>query len=105
MNQLENLQLTEEDFTLINQGLDELPNKDRIGEAFADIFIGSLGDKNPELMRKHEMERLKNKKEREAEKILQMENIRILQGKLIQFKRFLKEKGLLQEVEEILNKE
>jgi hypothetical protein len=102
---LRNLQLTERDFQLLVDGLDTLPDKNVFGEAMSDMIIGMVaGDKkdSPEYLehqRKKEIERVKAKREKEALK----EDIRILQGKLLTFKRFLIQQDALKQVDDILN--
>jgi hypothetical protein len=103
--EIKNLELTEKDFQLLVEGLDCLPEKNAMGEAMSDMIIGMVaGDKKdtPEFLehqRKREMERIKAKREKEALK----EDIRILQGKLLLFKRFLIQQDALKQVEDMIN--
>lgn len=102
---IKNLELTERDFQLLVDGLDTLPDKNAMGEAMGDMILNMVaGDKKdtPEFLehqRKRELERLKAKREKEALK----EDIRILQGKLLMFKRFLIQQDALKQVDDILN--
>lgn len=102
---IKNLELTERDFQLLIDGLDSLPDRNALGEAMSDMIIGMVaGDKkeSPEFLehqRKRELERMKAKREKESLK----EDIRILQGKLLMFKRFLIQQDALKQVEDIIN--
>lgn len=102
---LRNLELTERDFQLLVDGLDTLPDKNAAGDIMSTLFTGLIaGDRREspefkEFERKQEVERRKAAKEKEALK----EDIRILQGKLLMFKRFLIQQDALKQVEDILN--
>jgi len=83
---IKSLELTENDFKLLIDGLDCLPEKNASGELFVAIFEGKLGDKNP-----GDIKRRADEIKKEALK----DEIRILQGKLLLFKRWLIEQKAL----------
>ena len=102
--EIKNLELTDRDFQLLIDGLDELPNRGQAGEMMVDLFAGIMSkdaDQNQisEYERKRNVERLKREREKESLK----EDIKILQGKLLMFKRFLIQEGALKQANEILN--
>jgi hypothetical protein len=102
---IKNLELTDRDFQLLVDGLDSLPDKNAAGEMMSTLFTGLIaGDRREspeykEFERKQELERKKAAREKEALK----EDIRILQGKLLMFKRFLIQQDALKQVDDILN--
>lgn len=100
---IKNLELTEQDFQMLVDGLDALPDKGMAGEMMGDIMMGLIADKgNPEAMDKIKKERdLKNLKIKQI-RDSKMEDIRILQGKLIQLKRYLLQQGALKQANDIL---
>lgn len=101
---IKNLELTERDFQLLVEGLDVLPEKGISGEIMESLFVGLLkkeGD-SPELAdyeKKRQAEKLKKERAKEALK----EDIKILQGKLLMFKRFLIQQDALKQIDDILN--
>jgi hypothetical protein len=102
---LRNLQLTERDFQLLVDGLDTLPNKDFAGDIMEGLMMGMLkkdGGDNTQLSdfeKKRQAEKLKKERDKEMLK----EDIKILQGKLLMFKRFLIQQDALKQVDDILN--
>ena len=106
MKTLEDIKLTEKDFELLVEGLEVLPNKDVAGEMMGELLLSALkpdkkeGEGYSEFMVKREQEKLESKKKKE----LLIEDVRILQGKLLQLKRFLHANNLLSKVHEILEK-
>jgi hypothetical protein len=102
---LRNLQLTERDFQLLVDGLDTLPNKDFAGDIMEGLMMGMLkkdGGDNTKLSdfeKKRQAEKLKKERDKEMLK----EDIKILQGKLLMFKRFLIQQDALKQVDDILN--
>jgi hypothetical protein len=96
------LDLTERDFQLLVEALDYLPEKGSTGDLLSNMIGHMLindEDKRAEFDAKMKAEQLKRQKERDALK----EDIRILQGKLLLFKRYLIEQDALRQTREILN--
>jgi hypothetical protein len=102
MQVLEELQLTESDFKLLTDGLDALPNAGAGGEILSTLLEGMLTKDDPEIRAKVMSERKKDEKSKAAAKALQLEEIRILQGKLFQLQRYLRMNGLLKQAHETL---
>src|SRR5687767_4633863 len=102
---IKKLELTERDFQLLVEGLDTLPNKDVAGELMEGLMIGMLkkdGGDNAQIS-DFEKKRLAEKLKKDREKENLKEDIRILQGKLLMFKRFLIQQDALKQVDDILN--
>lgn len=99
---IRNLELTENDFRLLIDGLDTLPEKGMAGEMIGMLFEGLLTDKNPEAVAKLKAEREDKKRFEENAKQALREEIKILQGKLLMFKRYLIEIDALKQVNELL---
>lgn len=101
MNTIKDLQLTENDFKMLVDALENLPNKNMAGNMMGMLLEGIIpeGEKRDEAIRMRKEKELRE--EREAD--LLKENIRVLQGKLIQFKRYLIENRLLDEANQLLN--
>lgn len=101
---IKNLELTERDFQLLVEGLDTLPEKGLAGEMLTEMFVGMIkkegeSEKLTDFERKRQAEKLQKGREKEALK----EDIKILQGKLLMFKRYLIQKDALKQVDDILN--
>lgn len=103
MSTLKHLNLTERDFELIISGLDALPEKGMAGEMLGDFIQAALTQGDEEKMAKIIIERKTNHKNKQKDKDLLIEDIKILQGKLLMLKRYLMEQGALNETQEILN--
>lgn len=103
MTSLKHLNLTERDFELIINGLEELPNKNQVGELLGDLMLGMVSKDDPEAhakIKREREERMRNaKKERDMEK----EDIKILQGKLLMLKRYLIEQDAFNQATDIVN--
>ncbi len=101
---LQTLDLTEKDFDLIISGLDHLPHKNDAGEIFSDLMISVMGDKlskgAAEELEKKRAEKYRKLKEEQRDMI---DDIRILQGKLLLLKRYLKQEHALKEANDIIN--
>lgn len=103
--EIKNLDLSDRDFQLLVEALDYLPEKNSTGEMMSSMIVSMIaGDRKDtpefkEYQRKEDIKRLQAAKEKEALK----EDIRILQGKLLMFKRFLIQQNALKQVDEILN--
>lgn len=104
LDQIKMLNLTEEDFKLLVDGLESLPERGLAGEMMGDLIGSMLADKNPEAQEKIKRDREMKARKQESEKQLLKENIRILQGKLLMLKRSLQENKLLSDTYEIINK-
>lgn len=102
LEQIKMLNLTEDDFQLIVDGLDALPEKGAAGEVIGDM-LGMMLCKDDESKEKMAAERQKNRDKKEASKQQMKENIKILQGKLLMLKRHLQESGALSQAYEVLN--
>jgi hypothetical protein len=89
---------------MLVDGLDCLPHKDQASDIMESLFVGMMkreGD-NPQMTdfeKKRAAEKLKKERDKEALK----EDIKILQGKLLMFKRFLIQQDALKQVDDILN--
>jgi hypothetical protein len=104
MKELENLNLSENDFKLITDGLEALPSKNMAGEMMGDLLVGMLSKNDPQGQSEFELERKKMKARAEREKQLLVEEVRILQGKIFMLQRYMRMNGLLKEATEIINK-
>lgn len=102
---IKNLELTEQDFKMLVDGLDALPEKDTAGELMGAVLEGMLGDKNPEAIERYKRDQLAKRKAKDREKENLKEEIRILQGKLLMFKRWLIQNDALKQVDDLFNKQ
>jgi hypothetical protein len=103
---IKNLELTERDFQLLVEGLDTLPEKGLAVEMMADIFVGMLKKDSSDDDRgftDFEKKRIAERAKKERDKESLKEDIKILQGKLLMFKRYLIQQDALKQVGEILN--
>lgn len=101
---IKNLELTERDFQLLVDGLDHLPSKDMAGEMFEGLMMGLLKkDGETHQMSEFEKKRLAEKAKKDRDKEALKEDIKILQGKLLMFKRYLIQQDALKQVDDILN--
>jgi hypothetical protein len=101
--ELKDFGLTEDDFKLIQQALDFLPNSGAAGELATEMLeklLPDIKDRNAKL--KYEQHKKVLTARREAEKELLIEKVRVLQGKLYQVKRYLDESGALKQANDIL---
>lgn len=102
MEQLKNLDFTENDFQLLIDGLDALPEKGTLSVIMAELVKVPI--LTSESQAKEAAARVKKAFDRlDVEKKLMMEDIRILQGKLYLMKRFLVENNLLKKASDIVN--
>lgn len=95
MQDLKSLNLTTDDFKLLIEGLDALPERGTAGELMGELLIASLMKDDSEAKSKMEQERKERKEKQQVEKERMQENIKILQGKLLMFKRYLQDNNLL----------
>lgn len=100
---IQELQLTEQDFDLIIAGLNELPNKGFAGLMLGAMFKGIMTKDDPEAKAKYEIEQKAEQHRVECEKKALDEDISVLKGKLIMLKRFLVTNGALKTVDDIIN--
>ncbi|MGB0521440.1 MAG: hypothetical protein ACPGJS_00700 [Flammeovirgaceae bacterium] len=92
---MKDLDLTEKDFDLLIQGLENLPNKGQIVEFMGDLLGTMLAKDNEQAMDEFKMDREKERQERELKQKELNEDIGILKGKLLMFKRYLKNNKIL----------
>lgn len=95
MMQLQDLKLTEKDFQLLVDALDFLPEKGATGEIVGDLLMSMVTDNEPGRKEKMEAKMTEIKRKRIAEAAELKEDAKILAGKLLLFKRFLQQEGLL----------
>jgi hypothetical protein len=101
---VKNLELTERDFQLLVEGLDTLPEKGLAGEMMTDLFVGMLKmDSDSNEISDFEKKRIAERAKKERDKESLKEDIKILQGKLLMFKRYLIQQDALKQVGEMLN--
>jgi hypothetical protein len=98
------INLTEDDFKMLIEALDHLPHKHLPIEMMGDLMIGMVagGDAAREQRLKREMNQ-KMSKDRPNPETLK-EDVKILQGKLIMFKRYLIQENALRQANEALKK-
>lgn len=97
MQNLKDLELTANDFKLLVDGLDALPYKGQSAEIMGDMMGAALIKDKVELerfMAARDKKRMQADRERETK----MEDIRILQGKLLMLKRYMESQDLLKEI-------
>jgi hypothetical protein len=101
---VKNLELTEKDFQMLVDGLDCLPNKDQMGDMLEGLMVGLIKkDGESQQLTDFEKKRAAEKAKKEREREAQKEDIKILQGKLLMFKRYLIQQDALKQVNDILN--
>lgn len=100
---LQELQISEQDFDLIIEGLDAIPEKGMAGEIMSHLFEGLLTRDNPETKEKAEQDRLRREEKRKREVQVRKDDIAILKGKLAMLKRYLATSGALKSVDDIVN--
>lgn len=99
---IKNIGLTLKDFDLLVEGLDSLPEKGMAGDIMFQLIGGMISKGNEEMENKIMADREKEKAKRELERALQKDDIKILQGKLLSFKRYMIENGLLDDAKTII---
>lgn len=99
---IKNIGLTLKDFDLLVEGLDSLPEKGMAGDIMFQLIGGMISKGNEEMESKIMADREKEKAKRELERALQKDDIKILQGKLLSFKRYMIENGLLDDAKTII---
>lgn len=101
--EIKDLELSEQDFDLIIEGLEALPEKGIAGEMFAGLLGAMLEDKTDEEGRK-KMQKMQADREAERKRKTQeqKDDILILKGKLSMLKRWLLTQGALKQANDIL---
>lgn len=99
---LEELNLTERDFNILIDGLEHLPSKDAASDLMFDLLTMSLMKDDEEGKAKMKAEKSESDRKKKFEKELLLEDIKILQGKLTLFKRYLQENNLLKQANQII---
>jgi hypothetical protein len=99
---IKDLELTEHDFKLIIEGLDALPERGAVGEMLGTVIEGLMDERNPAFKERWKRELADRKRKEELIKEALREEVKILQGKLLMFKRYLMENNALAQVSEIL---
>lgn len=101
-NKLQQLNLAEKDFKMLIDGLDALPEKDLASDMMKDLMVGLLANEGAEM--KERMQKMEDdRKKDDYIKQMLIEDIRILQGKLLMLKRYLQENNALTETSNIIN--
>lgn len=103
MSTLKHLNLTEQDFQMIVDGLEQLPHRNDMGEMMGELLVGVFakdGDESAVKMKSEREQRMK--KAQDAKKQI-IEDVRVLQGKLIMLKRYLIEQNALSQATDIIN--
>lgn len=96
---MKTIELTEADFKMIVDALDHLPEKGTAGDIMATLITSAI-DKGEDGNASKTYEQLR--KRRDKEKEILTEEVRILQGKLIQFKRYLIENNLMSQASDLI---
>lgn len=102
---LQDIQLTEQDFNMLIDSLDQLPNKHKMSSFTADI-LGTMMFKpgsHEEQQFKKERERIDRQHKKEIDDM--KEEIAILKSKMIMLKRYLITNGALKTTNKILGNE
>lgn len=103
MNEIEKLNFSEADFKLLNEGLECLPNKDIGGELMIGLLSAMVSKDDPDLKLKMDLQRKQDKTKADQAKALMIEEVRILQGKVLMLQRYLRTNGLLKDAHSYLN--
>lgn len=103
MSELKHLNLTERDFDLLVEGLEALPERGQAGELVADLIGNMITNGDPEAEEKHKRAREHRKASRENSKKAMLEDVKVLQGKLIMLKRYLVSQNALNQATDIIN--
>lgn len=103
LEQIKHLNLTEKDFQLIVEGLDSLPEKGVSGDLMMGLIGVMITKDDPESQAKLKKQTDEREAKRKRERDAMIDDIKILQGKLLMLKRYLQENKLLQDAYEILS--
>jgi hypothetical protein len=101
---MENLELTDAEFKMLVDGLAMLPFKRNSGSSLYDMLINVIDlHETPEEKRKRE-QAVKVQREKDAADLETLiEDVRVLQGKLITYKRYMAEQNGLNKTNKIIN--
>lgn len=101
MEDIKRLNLTEKDFQLLMEGLENLPHKHVGAELLTDLLIGAVAKTDEDRQAFAKKQEIVQQK-KIAERQLLKEDVAVLLGKLIQLKRYLIENNLMDQVTEYL---
>jgi len=103
ITEVKNLELTDADFSLIIKGLDNLTSNEESmkREVAMSVMESMMPDGMKERFKADMQKRITKDK---LEKETMAEDIKILQGKLLMFKRWLASEGALKQTNEILGR-
>lgn len=102
---LQDIQLTEQDFDMLIEGLGVLPEKGSTGIMLAELVGGMIAGNDPRANAIVDQHLNKEKRGREEKKKQQAEEITLLKSKLILLKRYLVTNGALKTTNKILGNE
>lgn len=101
--EIQDFDLTEEDFALIMKGLEALPSSGLAGELVGKLLLDTLPpSKDPNVKARVEAQLKMQERRRTSAIELLTEEVRLLQGKLIAIKRKLAGAGALKQARDIL---
>ncbi len=107
LQNIKDLELTEEDFNMLIEGLDAIPEKGIGGLMMTGLFEALMEDKmdknNPLYIQRQKEKQIEEKKRQQSLSTKQ-EDITVLKSKLILLKRFLLGEGALKQANELLKK-
>lgn len=98
---IKDFSLTQEDFELIMKALEYLPESGAVGELM-ETMLGTLLPDDRNYRSKYEALKKAKDRSREAKRAALVEEVRILQGKLLTIKRELMQAGALKQASDIL---
>lgn len=101
MEQIKQIELTEEDFKMLYDGLEALPTKDIAGDMIGMMFSGLITDETKRAEHDLRMKREMEAKDKKRQQLI--ENVRILQGKILTLKRLLVSNRLMKDVDGLIN--
>lgn len=101
--ELSDFNLTEKDFQLLVDGLDVLPSRGASGKLLVDM-LGSMMIDDDAKRSEFEKKRKAVEDREESTRKLLIEDIRILQEKLLTIKRYMQDRSLFKEVDGIINR-
>lgn len=100
---LEDIHLTEEDFNMMIEAIEYLPEKGQMGLMMASLTGKLMAGNDPRAQAAVEKTIKKHEDELEAKKKSRAEDLAILKSKLILLKRFLITNGALAAAQKIVN--
>lgn len=99
MEKLKDLNLTSEDFEMLIEGLEALPDRDSAGELLGDMVLLSLTKGDEEAKAAMEKDRNERKEKKEAERKVVLEKIKYLKGKLFMLEHYMKSNNMLKQTQ------